>query len=91
MEQQTQGAELAEHDVEAAIKLVKGRVAELLETNEDALDENESLEDQGLDSVRMVDIVSLLRAEGFEVDFADLIDDSTLANWKNVLRESAHS
>lgn len=75
--------------VEETIKQVKSRVATMLEVDEAKLNDTDSLEDQGLDSVRMVEIVSFLRSEGYEVDFADLIDDSTLANWKDLLAQSA--
>ena len=74
--------------VEETIKQVKSRVATMLEVDEAKLNDTDSLEDQGLDSVRMVEIVSFLRSEGYEVDFADLIDDSTLANWKDLLAQS---
>lgn len=74
--------------VEETIKQVKARVANMLEVDEGSLNDTDSLEDQGLDSVRMVEIVSFLRSEGFDVDFADLIDDSTILNWKSLLAQS---
>jgi aryl carrier-like protein len=72
-------------DVEVTMQKVTARVAELLDTAPEELDENEELMDQGLDSVRLVEIVSLLRNEGFHADFADLAEDSSLVAWRELL------
>ena len=71
------------------IEKIRARVAELLDTDVAALDEDEELMDQGLDSVRLVEIVSLVRAEGFQADFADLAEDSSLSAWRELLADLA--
>ena len=76
-------------NVDELIEKVKARVAELLDTDIASLDEDEELMDQGLDSVRLVEIVSLVRAEGFQADFADLAEDSSLSAWRELLADLA--
>lgn len=76
-------------NVDELIEKVKARVAELLDTDVASLDEDEELMDQGLDSVRLVEIVSLVRAEGFQADFADLAEDSSLSAWRELLADIA--
>ena len=76
-------------NVDELIEKVKVRVAELLDTDVASLDEDEELMDQGLDSVRLVEIVSLVRAEGFQADFADLAEDSSLSAWRELLADLA--
>ena len=76
-------------NVDELIEKVKVRVAELLDTDVASLDEDEELMDQGLDSVRLVEIVSLVRAEGFQADFADLAEDSSLSAWRELLADIA--
>lgn len=63
------------------------RVATLMNTGVDDLDPEEELMDQGLDSVRLVEIVSFLRDAGYQVDFADLAEESSLNAWRELLEE----
>lgn len=76
-------------DIDELIEKIRARVAELLDTDVASLDEDEELMDQGLDSVRLVEIVSLVRAEGFQADFADLAEDSSLSAWRELLADIA--
>ncbi len=76
-------------DIDELIEKIRARVAELLDTDVAALDEDEELMDHGLDSVRLVEIVSLVRAEGFQADFADLAEDSSLSAWRELLADLA--
>lgn len=68
---------------------VKARVAALMNTEIDDLDEKEELMDQGLDSVRLVEIVSFFRERGYHADFADLAEDSSLRAWRDLLVDIA--
>lgn len=65
------------------------RVAELLNIEVSQIDTGEELMDQGLDSVRLVEIVTFLRKEGFDADFADLAEDSSVDAWRELLAEQA--
>ena len=76
-------------NVDELIEKVKARVAELLDTDVASLDEDEELMDQGLDSVRLVEIVSLVRAAGFQSDFAALAEDSSLSAWRDLRADIA--
>lgn len=74
-------------EVEATMQRLVSRVAELLNTDVADIDTDEELMDQGLDSVRLVEVVTFLRAEGFDADFADLAEDSSLDAWRELLSE----
>ncbi|WP_297007996.1 phosphopantetheine-binding protein [uncultured Corynebacterium sp.] len=65
------------------------KVAALMNVEANDLDENEELMDQGLDSVRLVEIVSFLRDAGYRADFADLAEESSLAAWRELLEDLA--
>lgn len=63
------------------------KVATLMNVEVADLDEEEELMDQGLDSVRLVEVVSFLRDAGYHADFADLAEDSSLTAWRELLEE----
>lgn len=75
--------------VEATMQRLLGRVAELLNIEVSQIDTGEELMDQGLDSVRLVEVVTFLRKEGFDADFADLAEDSSVDAWRELLAEQA--
>ncbi|WP_420099274.1 phosphopantetheine-binding protein [Corynebacterium sp.] len=75
--------------VEATMQRLLGRVAELLNIEVSQIDTGEELMDQGLDSVRLVEVVTFLRKEGFDTDFADLAEDSSVDAWRELLAEQA--
>ena len=74
-------------EVEATMQRLVSRVADLLNTDVADIDHEEELMDQGLDSVRLVEVVTFLRGEGFDADFADLAEDSSLDAWRDLLTE----
>ncbi|MGP9722509.1 phosphopantetheine-binding protein [Corynebacterium sp. AOP40-9SA-29] len=76
-----------EDKVEATMGRLLARVAELLNIEVSQIDTDEELMDQGLDSVRLVEIVTFLRREGFEADFADLAEDSSVDAWRELLTD----
>ncbi|MGN0097601.1 MAG: phosphopantetheine-binding protein [Corynebacterium sp.] len=78
-----------ESRVEATMQRLLNRVAELLNIEVSQIDTGEELMDQGLDSVRLVEIVTFLRKEGFDADFADLAEDSSVDAWRELLAEQA--
>ncbi|MDN6510552.1 MAG: phosphopantetheine-binding protein [Corynebacterium sp.] len=80
-------ADGADDRVEATMGRLLARVAELLNIEVSQIDTDEELMDQGLDSVRLVEIVTFLRREGFEADFADLAEDSSVDAWRELLTE----
>ncbi|AHW63165.1 phosphopantetheine-binding protein [Corynebacterium glyciniphilum] len=78
-----------ESRVDATMRRLLARVAELLNIEVTQIDTGEELMDQGLDSVRLVEIVTFLRKEGFDADFADLAEDSSVDAWRELLTEQA--
>lgn len=80
-------ADGADDRVEATMGRLLARVAELLNIEVSQIDTDEELMDQGLDSVRLVEIVTFLRREGFEADFADLAEDSSVDAWRELLTD----
>jgi aryl carrier-like protein len=74
-------------DLDTLMDQLTAKVADLMNTTVDALDPDEELMDQGLDSVRLVEVVSFLRDAGHQADFADLAEDSSLTAWRELLAE----
>jgi aryl carrier-like protein len=63
-------------------------VADVLYTEPDELDLDLDLRDQGLDSVRTMELVERWRTAGVtEIDFIALAQDQRLARWIDVLEE----
>lgn len=56
-------------------------VAEALDVAPEDVDLQQPLPDQGLDSLRMINLLEQWRAEGVEVDFFELSANPTLAAW----------
>ncbi|MEV6522219.1 phosphopantetheine-binding protein [Longispora sp. NPDC051575] len=47
--------------------------------------DDESLIDAGLDSIRLMSLMEVWRADGHHVTFLDLADQPTLAGWARLL------
>ncbi|MGO2683794.1 MAG: phosphopantetheine-binding protein [Microbacterium sp.] len=61
-------------------------VAEVLYLDPEAVDYEVSLRDQGMDSVRLMDLVERWRGAGVErIDFITLAENSKLGEWIEVL------
>ncbi len=56
-------------------------VADVLAEPPDSLTADEDLFDRGLDSIRIMTLVTRWRADGFDPDYADLAEDPTLQAW----------
>ncbi|MEU6488040.1 phosphopantetheine-binding protein [Streptomyces sp. NPDC046887] len=66
-------------------------VAEVLYVDADEVETEESLLDQGLDSIRLMTLVENWRADGAEIGFADLAERPTLREWAELLDPAATS
>ncbi|KQB84534.1 phosphopantetheine-binding protein [Corynebacterium oculi] len=75
--------------VDEVIHNITAKVADMLGVTPESIDPEEELFDQGLDSVRLMDLVTEIRNQGFDVDFADLAEDSRLSAWRAELEEAA--
>lgn len=64
---------------------LKAHIADLIDIAPADIDEESELIDQGLDSLRLVDVVAWVRERGYDVDFTDLAEDTSLAAWREVL------
>lgn len=61
-------------------------VADVLYLDPEAVDYEVSLRDQGMDSVRLMDLVERWRSAGVErIDFITLAENSKLGEWIEVL------
>lgn len=61
-------------------------VFELLgEDPSEGLDDNEDLIDRGMDSIRMMSLVEILRGKGAEINFMQMAEKPTIADWWNLL------
>ncbi|MEE2059051.1 phosphopantetheine-binding protein [Rhodococcus artemisiae] len=62
-------------------------IASILYVDVDDLDIDADLRDQGMDSVRVMEIVQLWRSAGLPgVDFISLAEDQRIEHWLGVLR-----
>lgn len=69
-------------------KQVLDDVADVLYVSVDELDLNADLTDQGMDSIRIMDLVERWRRAGVEhVDFIMLAEDQRLSHWLKTIEE----
>ncbi|MEU1280946.1 phosphopantetheine-binding protein [Streptomyces sp. NPDC005805] len=68
-----------------ALERLVSDVAEVLYLDTDEVEVDESLLDQGLDSIRLMTLVERWRAEGAEIAFVDLAERPTLTEWAALL------
>ncbi|MFF7851458.1 phosphopantetheine-binding protein [Streptomyces sp. NPDC090109] len=64
-------------------------VADVLYVEAEEVDPDESLLDQGLDSIRLMALVETWRADGAEVGFVELAERPTLRDWAALLGQTA--
>ncbi|MFJ4868416.1 phosphopantetheine-binding protein [Streptomyces sp. NPDC088757] len=64
-------------------------VADVLYVEAEEVDPDESLLDQGLDSIRLMSLVETWRADGAEVGFVELAERPTLREWAALLGRSS--
>lgn len=61
-------------------------IFELLgEDPSEGLDDSEDLVDRGMDSIRMMSLVEILRGKGAEINFMQMAENPTIADWWNLL------
>ncbi|MFF7297144.1 phosphopantetheine-binding protein [Streptomyces sp. NPDC008265] len=60
-------------------------VADVLCAEPEEIDPDENLLDQGLDSIRLMSLVSRWRTEGAQIAFVDLAERPTLREWADLL------
>lgn len=59
-------------------------VADVLAEPPESLSAEEDLFDRGLDSIRIMTLVTRWRADGFDPDYADLAEEPTLGAWSTM-------
>ncbi|MGW6458078.1 phosphopantetheine-binding protein [Streptomyces sp. NPDC055078] len=64
-------------------------VAEMLYVETGEVSVEDSLLDQGLDSIRLMTLVENWRADGARISFVDLAERPTLKEWAELLRTRA--
>ncbi len=65
---------------------LKMLIFELLgEDPSEGLEDNEDLIDRGMDSIRMMSLVEILRGKGAEINFMQMAEKPTIADWLNLL------
>ncbi|MFJ7777540.1 phosphopantetheine-binding protein [Streptomyces yangpuensis] len=64
-------------------------VADVLCAEPEEIDPDENLLDQGLDSIRLMSLVSRWRTEGAQIAFVDLAERPTLREWAGLLAPTA--
>ncbi|MEO3974460.1 phosphopantetheine-binding protein [Streptomyces sp. CAU 1734] len=64
-------------------------VAGMLYVETGDVDPEESLLDQGLDSIRLMTLVETWRADGARISFVDLAERPTLREWAELLNSRA--
>jgi aryl carrier-like protein len=67
-------------------------IADLLYLEPADLDHEADLRDQGMDSVRVMELVERWRSAGLtQIDYIALAEDQRVAHWLTVLRELQHA
>lgn len=61
-------------------------VARLLHESPDTIGDDDNLMDLGLDSMRLMKLVSQWRTHGVQLEFSDLASEATLAHWWSLIR-----
>lgn len=64
---------------------VKAGVGKIMNIPADQVEENESLVDQGLDSLRLVTLIEEWRTDGADIDFHAFLEADTLNEWYELL------
>lgn len=64
---------------------MRAQVAEMLDMPAEELSETEDLNSLGLDSIRLMSLVESWRQYGIEVNFMELVEDSTLSAWWKII------
>lgn len=67
------------------LNVLQRMVARLLERDCASVSTDDDILDQGLDSVRLMLLIEELRAQGADIDFLDLAQFTTLADWAQLL------
>ncbi|MBP2414758.1 bifunctional isochorismate lyase/aryl carrier protein [Arthrobacter stackebrandtii] len=70
-------------------ELVRSRVAELMYMDAADIGDHDNLLELGLDSIRIMDLVETLRADGLEVSFETLAAAATVREWAAALEGQA--
>lgn len=70
-------------------ELVRSRVAELMYVDAASIGDHDDLLELGMDSIRIMDLVETLRADGLEASFAALASASTVHEWAKALSPQA--
>lgn len=65
---------------------IRSDVAEVLFVSPAEVADDQHLIDQGMDSIRLMTLVERWRADGAEINFIDLADQPTVAQWWELLR-----
>lgn len=71
-----------------AAAALRARIAELMYLEPEDLEFDESLIDQGLDSIRVMTLIEEWKTEGVELTFPDLAEDPTITAWARLLDEA---
>ncbi|MEU9862516.1 phosphopantetheine-binding protein [Streptomyces sp. NPDC047971] len=71
------------------LRRLRRDVADVLYVEAEDIDPEESLLDQGLDSIRLMALVETWRADGAELGFVELAERPTLRDWAALLDRPA--
>ncbi|WP_285769407.1 isochorismatase [Peribacillus sp. SI8-4] len=85
LEQLNSGREQEKEDHGLTLEGLRIAIAELLGESPSDIDETEDLVDLGMDSIRMMSLVEILRGKGAEINFMQMAEKPTLAAWWELL------
>jgi bifunctional isochorismate lyase/aryl carrier protein len=60
---------------------MRADIAEMLHESPEAIGDGDDLMDYGVDSMRLLNLLVKWGEQGVEIDFADMAEAPTLANW----------
>ena len=64
---------------------LRHQIADLLGESPSDIDDDEDLVDLGMDSIRMMSLVEILRGKGAEINFMQMAEKPTIAAWWELL------
>lgn len=85
LEQLNSGREQEKEDQGLTLDGLRIAIAELLGESPSDIGDHEDLVDIGMDSIRMMSLVEILRGKGAEINFMQMAENPTLAAWWELL------
>lgn len=82
--QMKEGSEVSQADA-LSLEELRAIIADLLDEDPMDLDDSEDIVDRGMDSIRMMSLVEILREKGAEINFMQMAENPSISAWWGLL------